>query len=412
VRVFNDFPKLFSHTYAHCDRSKETFETHAWMVKTLLRRSSDSPSDKATFLLYIIAASYRKMNTRITKVTAYYDCLQKLSSQTPSFTYSHKEPLKHSAADEIFFDRMKTLPASVQIDYPLLLQANARQYNETTYIEFHKLLCDLLLRYKTSLEELIAVKHKSQTLPLEDIRSALTKVRVMGGHLRVMVRSSATEAHLKTISHLLDVDEKKNWTPLDSDTDFLDFQSFKAYSTRKGKILLPWESYRDWLMLMVHYFDAASVLAKHNSALQPGATISIAIMSPPIPDGKMLTWVDLLENERFFPALETESSGKDFIKFLSDIIATDYRSAEPDHVVQFYNNLKGSLKTGQHFSGKPHAEAYIAAMLAFGAQFVGHVVPFGEGPQADTLTPATRHIKELLDKIKVGHSFSYRSNLC
>ena len=68
------------------------------------------------------------------------------------------------------------------------------------------------------------------------------------------------------------------------DTDFVDFQCFKLFSIQKGKTILPWESYRDWLMLMIHYFDAAEVLGDFASKLkiEPDAAISITILTPPL----------------------------------------------------------------------------------------------------------------------------------
>ena len=61
----------------HTDRGKETFETHAWMLKTLLRGSAKSLQNKKAFLHYVTATSYRKMYSRMMKITLYYDCLQK-----------------------------------------------------------------------------------------------------------------------------------------------------------------------------------------------------------------------------------------------------------------------------------------------------------------------------------------------
>ena len=68
------------------------------------------------------------------------------------------------------------------------------------------------------------------------------------------------------------------------DTDFVDFQRFKPFSIQKGKPILPWESYRDWLMLMIHYFDATEVLGDFASKLkiEPDAAISITILTPPL----------------------------------------------------------------------------------------------------------------------------------
>jgi hypothetical protein len=157
-------------------------------------------------------------------------------------------------------------------------------------------------------------------------------------------------------------------------------------------------------MLMVRYFDAASVLTEHVNN-HPDAPVSITIVSPPVPDNKMLTWIELLGNERFFPTLVTESSGKDFIKFLRESdYPCDNNEATSDYA-KFYKNLKGGpLHSGVGFYGKHHAEAYISSLLTFWFQSKGHVAPFSEG--FDTLTPQAMHqIKDLLDKIKVGHSF-------
>ena len=96
------------------------------------------------------------------------------------------------------------------------------------------------------------------------------------------------------------------------DTDFVDFQRF---SIQKGKTILPWESYRDWLMLMVHYFNATEVLHVFASKLkiEPNAAISITILTPPLSNKWMLLWTELLKNERFFPALPAVSSGRELI---------------------------------------------------------------------------------------------------
>jgi hypothetical protein len=238
-----------------------------------------------------------------------------------------------------------------------------------------------------------------------------------------MARSSAIETHFQTISRFLDVDDKKLWTPEPDDADFSEFQDLKPYSMRKGKSLLPWESYRDWLMLMVHYFDAASVLNKHMRSLSPNATISITIMSPPLPDRKMLTWIEVLKSDRFFPKLETEAPGEDFIKFLQGNLDSDNSDdntlATSDHRdAHFYHSLKkGPLFHGT-FSGKPHAEAYMSSLITSGHQCDqcdqcdGHFNPISESPDKSLTFQDRRRIKELLVKIKVGHSFMPHSNHC
>jgi hypothetical protein len=349
----------------------------------------------------------------MTKITLYYDCLQKQT--TFSFKLPPKEPDEdRRTADQQFIEDIPLLAKIANTSMVHLEEAansNPLQpiYNERTYIEFHNLLCELLSRFKASLEELNKLSGTGKSEPprlpaqVEVIKKALTTVRVLGRHLRVMARSSAIESHLQNISLLLDVSDQKSWTPR-SDSNDTDFQLLKPYSMRKGEQVLPWQSYRDWLMLMVRYFDAASVLTEHVNN-HPDAPVSITIVSPPVPDNKMLTWIELLGNERFFPTLVTESSGKDFIKFLRESdYPCDNNEATSDYA-KFYKNLKGGpLHSGVGFYGKHHAEAYISSLLTFWFQSKGHVAPFSEG--FDTLTPQAMHqIKDLLDKIKVGHSF-------
>ena len=195
-------------------------------------------------------------------------------------------------------------------------------YNESTYVEFHLLLCELLFRFKDSLERLCNLKGESPTV--EKILEHLIRVRIMGHYLKTMARSAAIETHLQSISNSLIVDINKSWMPPKpeevNDTDFVDFQCFKPFSIQKGKTILPWESYRDWLMLMIHYFDAAEVLGDFASKLkiEPDAAISITILTPLLSNKWMLPWTELLENKHFFPVLPAVSSGRELIEFLNN----------------------------------------------------------------------------------------------
>ena len=121
----------------------------------------------------------------------------------------------------------------------------------------------MLYQFKDTLERLHNLQGKLPTV--ERILMHLTKVQVLGHYLKTMARSAAIETHFQSISNILIVDTNKSWMPdLEfeevEDTYFVDFQHFKPFSIQKGKTILPWESYRDWLMLMIHYFNAAEVL--------------------------------------------------------------------------------------------------------------------------------------------------------
>ena len=77
----SDFLNYLSYL-SHCDRGKESFEIHAWMLKTLLSEADPDP-----FIHYIIAASFRKMIRRMQNSNSktYYDCLQNQESSSLTF---------------------------------------------------------------------------------------------------------------------------------------------------------------------------------------------------------------------------------------------------------------------------------------------------------------------------------------
>jgi hypothetical protein len=331
----------------HAHRGKESFDTHVWMLETLLGRSAgwrsaESQIHPKDFLLYVIAASFEKMNIRITNKrvsTTYSECLK---SQTTFTFIKLSSEVSDRQRDRLFVETINPLAKFATTKIPnLQLAANQWSqhqdieiYNGSTYMEFHQLLCEFLSRFADSLKDLQdlqkAIKIASdKSVGMVKILDALKKVRSLGHFLRTMVRTSALETHLQTIAHLLVVDTRKSWTPEpdsedSDDSDDVDFQRLKPYSMRKGKALLPWESYRDWLRLMVHYFDAAGALTAHVATWDRAHdALSITILSPPLPDKQMLPWTELLENDRFFPTLPGESSGKDFVKFLTNSYNTD-----------------------------------------------------------------------------------------
>ena len=320
-------------------RGKESFDTHAWMLRTLLQPSTDRFSP---FLLYVIAVSFPKMIRRTKKhlSTTYMDSLLKLKS----FAFIEKAQKSGNSntdqdRDQSFIHSMPRLVALAQTKIPNLECAAKQQqpvaiYNKNTYMEFHLLLCELLTGFCASLIGLQTIRDrtlKDGIFDLVAISKALKKVVIFGTFLRIMVRSSAIETHLQSIEHLLVVDARKLWTPSEAgaeeDTDIADFQCLKPYSMRKGKPLLPWQSYRDWLQLMVHYFDSATILDSFikelGSSFTPD-TFSITILTPPgpSPDKEMLSWTKLLKTEYFAQTPPGEMSGKGFIKVLGDICKT------------------------------------------------------------------------------------------
>ena len=327
----------------HRHRGRESFETHVWMLKTLLEQSRVSDEDLEAFELFSIASSFDKMNMRMTNKRISAPYLHCLLTQTtfPFITLSSLVPKAGDRnSDEPFIQAIPFLAIHTVTKIPNLSQhaANLEQlidiYNEDTYMEFHHLLCEFLSKFRASLETLRALQRNRTEGDLGEILKALNKVRVFGHYLRIMVSSSAIEKHLQTIATFLDVDPRKMWRPEpgEPESEDADFQCLKPYSVRKGKPLLPWESYRDWLRLMVHYFDATQVLAAHVATFPiqctPHDTLSITILSPPLPGNEMLPWTEILKSDRFFPTLHGETSGDEFISFLKKSYDEDTSPAQ------------------------------------------------------------------------------------
>jgi hypothetical protein len=296
------------------------------MLKTLLRSSADLQKYSNAFLLYIVSASYQKMNDRMARKDiseTYKACL--LDQRTFAFKSPTIKMEHDSDHDESFIEVIPDLAKNADTKIPNLAKFAITKvdqiYNESTYMEFHLLLCELLTNFSQSLHHLVEMKKAETASGKRDVAKiviTLKNVAIFGNYLRRMVRSSAIEAHLQNIAHLLVVDSRKSWTPeSEEDVDLVDFQRLKPYSMRKGKPLSPWESYRDWLRLMVHYFDASKVLTVYFSSMT-NVSISVKILSPPLPSKEMLSWTDLLATEHFFPAVPKKLSGKDLSEFLTN----------------------------------------------------------------------------------------------
>ena len=227
----SDFLNYLSYL-SHCDRGKELFKIHAWMLKTLL-----SEADQHPFLHYIIATSYGKMICQMQNPNSiiYYYCLQNQKPSSLTFNAPSKEWKK--SQDKSLIKTIISLAKSEDLinDIPNLQHVAVEAieiYNESTYIEFHLLLCELLFWFKDSLERLCDLKGKSPTV--EEILEHFIRVWVMGCYLKTMAISAAIETHLQSISNSLIVDINKSWMPPKpkevDDTDFVDFQHFKPFS--------------------------------------------------------------------------------------------------------------------------------------------------------------------------------------
>ena len=150
-------------------------------------------------------------------------------------------------------------------------------------------------------------------------------------------------------------------------------------------------------MLMVHYFDAAEVLNVFALKLKIefDAAISITILTPLLSNKWMLSWTELLKNERFFPAVPTVSSGRELFEFL-----LNNQVEPPSNLAFFYRQLKegGRLSASGSFAGGYHCKAYIASLLTSEHD----VKDFKEGLDMPDIEWICQ-IDEVLENFMAGH---------
>lgn len=316
------------------------------MLKTLIAKCRD---DKNSLQYYIIAASFPKMLHRfeIPRVSKrYFKCLKEMDLNTIDFTEPPATMVGQGDGDP---DQMllDSLPGFIKAttDISSLRAAKAKAestgtrceiYSRETYKVFHNLLCEVLQKFLRSLIKLKSIcgkKSKDGLRNVEEIRKQLLVVCGMGRSLRAMVTSAAIGKHLKTIAGLLEVEVGDSWTVATKGGDVesageegdAEFDALKPYSTHGGRPLLPWQSYQDWLRLMVTYFDAESILRGYVLRFPEDVDIlvEIKILAPSLPTQTLLPWKELLRHKTYFPELPDDPA-QPSVDDLIDFLTSDY----------------------------------------------------------------------------------------
>ena len=305
------------------------------MLQTLLGRSATSLHE---LQFYVIAASYPKMLFRMSSrrfAKRYFDCFRKLESVDFKFIEHPSTATTGSNGthpDQLLLEMIPLLPAE---DIPNLRQIAKdvvktphEIYNKDTYMEFHRLLCRVLSRFHLSLTTLKGLQEQKKMQDsegLQKINKVLNSAMVSGQCLRAMVRSNVIEKHLKTIAHLLEVVDEKSWMLTPADEEEIEFDALKPFSMSQGQPLQPWQSYNDWLRLIILYFDSTVILRDYVESFpsESPINISLKIFSARLPDQdqKMLPWKVLLRHNLYFPELPNDPeqpSAEALISFLTD----------------------------------------------------------------------------------------------
>ena len=309
------------------------------------------PSKMSNRLLrYIIATCHPKMNRRLKHKTLfqpYFSSLKSVEDFTFDKSLQEQPSSLETASDQSFLQKF-VLPAvdKLRTSIPFIHQqaklAEANQkfelYNENTCKEFHYLLLELLERFQTSVSALSALQKRRSpaNLPSEQFEQTLVKVLLNGFALQRIAKGSALRMHMRTIEAKLADHRRPDMSPGETaekdeewgeeqderDEELEAVQPYTVSVKKNVPVPVPlWKSYRNWLNLMLIYFDAVDVLVEYITG--PNfiyKKISLKILVVPPRDPALLPWSELFTDSKLFPA-ENEidpspTTNDEILKFL------------------------------------------------------------------------------------------------
>jgi hypothetical protein len=323
-----------------CNRQEPDLSSHLWILCRLLEsRSDDLNNQLARLYKYILSMCCRKMHHRFQSASSqhYLQSLKQVKEfafnpQPVGETSTNKTPRDSRLEGfEIYNDRRFLMAIVVILEdtnsdrtpisfkFPHIFQMAQdvasgsveepfELYTNTTCMEFHQLLLELLSYFQTIVLSLTTQSKKgSQTFNKKAFKQDLNKGRGYGYALMRMARGRAFRMHMENIEHLL-----SDYTP-DTEASVpegeregkgeLEDEEFEAIKIDKNRSLS--ESYGAWLRLMVVHFDAIEILVSFvNEAGLSYETISIKILVPPTTSPDVLPWSELFTNPNLFPTFD------------------------------------------------------------------------------------------------------------
>jgi len=222
----------------------------------------------------------------------------------------------HRQLERSFLQRiLPKIPVRCKITIPHLTSIALRYnkdsvpvpiYTAETCNEFHSVLCALLCGIRDALEGL-KVYRPSQGM--EPLKTLVRDVFFHGMALHAMAYSSWMEIHLQSIADLLvlahsRLSKSQTAQPVEELDDDIELQGVQPRTIQGDHPLSIWEAYRDWLRLMVSYFDAARTISNYINVYRP-SSISIQVVAIPFQGQEMLPWTQLVS--MFFETREVDA---------------------------------------------------------------------------------------------------------
>jgi hypothetical protein len=347
---------------------------HLWILGRLLVMKdppgNGGPAAHITWferlLYYVIATCYPKMERRLGHKTLSQPYIHslKLVKDVPFNESLRGQPsTREIASDRSFLlfvlrgvDRLCT-PIPHIHEQAKLVAANQdfQLYNENTCKEFHSLLLELLDLFHSSLKGLKEEEEKgsvnvTSTPDNDQFKKYVFNVLVAGYALRMIAKGAALRMHLRTIEAKLvdprrpdmslpmpggnaEKDEEQGEEQDERDEELEAVQPSALSMEENVPVPVPlWKSYRNWLKLMVIYFDAVHILDEYvTEPTFDNRRISLKILVPPSTDEALLPWRELFTDSKLLPtqheANRLPTTNDEILKFLEFAASPGYSNS-------------------------------------------------------------------------------------
>jgi len=311
-------------------RKSQPFQDHAQSLVALLRRDPaiDKITQERNFFAYVVAKSFPKMHHRIDHSKLSFPFFNSLISLGP-FIYKSSStdrpiPSPYLNLDISFLHILPQISARANIKIPYLTNlaqsyandsASLPIYNASTCNEYHQVLCTLLRGLRDGLASLKQFQPSQGHTLLEQL---IDDVLFYSMILHSMVYGSWMETHLQEIADLLITSHSRSASNTNNTGEIEDIEGEDTElrsiqpSTVQGDRPLPvWEAFRDWLRLIVSYFEAGSIVSNYVNIYGP-ESMSIKVIGILHQGQDMLSWMDLasllFERKPAYAALSMENS--------------------------------------------------------------------------------------------------------
>lgn len=219
------------------------------------------------------------------------------------------EELEH---DRLFLHNFvkRTLNLSlIDTDIPNLLNLanqdspDQQIYSDTTCVEFHLLLIELLKLFKETLTNIASVQKAKPTDPVK-FKMELTRAQEYAYALLRIARGYAFRCHIYNIApHLNKYRADNEGFPAEAPKVAEEDVEGNQEVDEELEAIQP-GNYAGWLRLVLAHFDAVEIIfsymfARHSAA--PLASINISILKSPLASDKMYPWRDLFSEKKYFP---------------------------------------------------------------------------------------------------------------